>query len=88
MDSKQRPTQEQYDRFITIVDFGRKCNWDSQIIYVDGPFLMADPGVQFIFLRASRDLLAMALHLEIDLAVDEIRGWVEQVEVRLRLFVE
>ena len=80
VDSEQRPTQEQYDRFITIVDFGRKCNWDSQIIYVDGPFLMADPGVQFIFLRASRDLLAMALHLEIDSAVDEIRGWIEQVE--------
>ena len=41
---------------------------------------MADPGVQFIFLRASRDLLAMALHLEIDSAVGEIRGWIEQVE--------
>ena len=80
VDRNQRPTQEQYDRFITIVNFGRECNWDSQTIYANGPFLMADPGVQFIFLRASRDLLAMAHHLEMDLAVDEIKGWVEQVE--------
>ena len=81
VNSNQRPTQEQYDRFITIVNFGRKCNWDSQTIYSKGPFLMADPGVQFIFLRASRDLLAMAKYLEMDLAVDEITGWVEKVEV-------
>ena len=80
MDSNQRPTRDQYDRFITIVNFGRECDWDSQTIYANGPFLMADPGVQFIFLRASRDLLAMAHHLEMDLAVDEIKGWVEQVE--------
>ena len=80
VDSDQRPTQEQYDRYIKIVDFGRKCNWNSQTIYAKGPFLMADPGVQFIFLRASRDLLEMALHLEIDTAVDEIAGWVEKFE--------
>ena len=80
VNSNQRPTQEQYDRFITIVNFGRECKWDSQTIYSKGPFLMADPGVQFIFLRASRDLLAMAKYLEMDLAVDEITGWVEKVE--------
>ena len=80
VDSDQRPTQEQYDRYITIVDFGRKCNWNSQTIYTNGPFLMADPGVQFIFLRASRDLLSMALHLEMDSSVDEIAGWVEKFE--------
>ncbi len=80
VDSNQRPTRDQYDRFIAIVNFGRECDWDSQTIYANGPFLMADPGVQFIFLRASRDLLAMAHHLEMDLAVDEIKGWVEQVE--------
>ena len=55
-------------------------NWDNQIIYTNGPFLMADPGGQFIFLRASHDLLAMALHLEMDFAAHEIGGWIEQVE--------
>ncbi len=80
VDSDQRPTQEQYDRFITIVKFGRECGWDNQTIHAKGPFLMADPGVQFIFLRASRDLLAMAQHLGMDMAVDEIRGWVDRVE--------
>ena len=80
IDSEQRPTQEQYDRFITIVKFGRECGWDQQQIHANGPFLMADPGVQFIFLRASRDLLAMARHLGMDMAIDEIEAWVARVE--------
>ena len=54
VDSDQRPTQDQYDRFITIVEFGRSVGWDHHAIHADGPFLMADPGVQFIFLRANR----------------------------------
>ena len=81
IDSEQRPTQEQYDRFITIVKFGRECGWDQQQIHANGPFLMADPGVQFIFLRASRDLLAMARHLGMDKAIDEIEAWVARVEL-------
>ncbi|CAI8178367.1 MAG: Uncharacterised protein [SAR116 cluster bacterium] len=80
INSEQRPTQEQYDRFITIVKFGRECGWDQQQIHANGPFLMADPGVQFIFLRASRDLLAMARHLGMDMAIDEIEAWVARVE--------
>lgn len=80
IDSEQRPTQEQYDRFITIVKFGRECGWDQKQIHANGPFLMADPGVQFIFLRASRDLLAMARHLGMDMAIDEIEAWVARVE--------
>ena len=60
--------------------FGRECGWNQQQIHAQGPFLMADPGVQFIFLRASRDLLAMARHLGMDMAIDEIEGWVSRVE--------
>ena len=42
---------------------------------------MADPGVQFIFLRATKDLLEMARHLGQDSTFHEIEDWVE----RLRL---
>ena len=61
VDVNQRPTKEQYDKFISIVEFGQKTGWNHKLIHADGPFLMADPGVQFIFLlRANKDLLELA----------------------------
>ena len=80
VDSDQRPTGYQYDRFLTIVNFGRKVGWNHEIIYNDGPFLMADPGVQFIFLRATKDLLEMARYLGQDSTLHEIEDWVERFE--------
>ena len=79
VDSDQRPTQAQYDRFITIVQFGREVGWDHHAIHARGPFLMADPGVQFILLRACRDLLELAQLLDMDQAIDEIREWIDRL---------
>ena len=60
IDASERPTSKQYDRFLTIVKFGRDCGWDPLHIYRHGPFLAGDPGIQFILLRADRDLLQLA----------------------------
>jgi alpha,alpha-trehalase len=79
VDSDQRPTQSQYDRFITIVQFGREVGWDHHAIHARGPFLMADPGVQFILLRACRDLLELARLLDMDQALAEIREWIDRL---------
>ena len=40
---------------------------------------MADPGVQFILLRACRDLLELAHLLDMDEPIDEIRGWIDRL---------
>ena len=80
VDSNQRPTQAQYDRFITIIQYGRQVGWNHHDIHSNGPFLMADPGVQFIFLRANRDLLELARRLELTDAYDEIEEWIQRVE--------
>ena len=74
----QRPDQLQYDRFLSIVKFAREHNWDHLKIYRDGPFLMADPGIQFILLRADRDLLALADELGFDEHKNRIDHWIEQ----------
>ena len=80
VDASQRPTMAQYDRFLTIVNFGRECGWDHEKIYRDGPFCMADPGVQFILLRADRDLLKLARLLEQEDAVAPVTEWIERAE--------
>lgn len=74
----ERPTARQYDRYLTIVKFGRECRWDQQTMLRDGPFLMADPGIQFILLRADRDLLFLAEQFHDEDAARQLRGWIKR----------
>lgn len=71
----ERPSHAQYDRYITIVKFGRDHNWDQKILTNEGPFLMADPCIHFILLRANRDLLVLAKLL--NEGTQEIESWIQ-----------
>ena len=73
VDAAMRPTKEDYDRYITMVKFGRSVDWDQKRIVEDGPFLMADPGITFMLLRAHEDLAVMGRALGED--VSEVEGW-------------
>jgi len=55
-----RPTQGDYDRFMTIVAHGRACGWDDEVMRTSCPLLVIDPATTFIALRADRDLAAIA----------------------------
>jgi len=81
VDARFRPTQEQYDKYLTIVHFGDSIGWDQRRLTDEGPFLMADPNIHFILLRADKDLLAMALEMgKSDSICNEIRGWIAKGE--------
>lgn len=80
VDASERPTSEQYDRYLTIVKFGRDCGWDHQEIYRNGPFLMADPCVHFLLMAADRDLLTMAKLFGKTDCLAEIEGWLAAYE--------
>jgi hypothetical protein len=73
VDASMRPTKEEYDRYVAILEWGRGTGWDQARIVEDGPFLMADPGTHFILMRANADLAAMGRELGRD--VSEIEGW-------------
>ena len=73
VDAEMRPTKDEYDRYIAILNFGKACGWDHAKIMADGPFLMTDPGISFILLRAHKDLAHMGRALGED--VSEIEGW-------------
>lgn len=72
----ERPSKEQYDKYVSIIKFGRDHDWDQKVLTNDGPFQMADPGLHFILLRANRDLLAIAHRLARLDAVAEIESWI------------
>ena len=65
-DPAQRPSDAQYDKYISIIRFGRRHGWAQKTVTNEGPFLMADPGIFFILLRADRDLLNLAIKLNRD----------------------
>lgn len=81
VDPDMRPTKEDYDRYIAIVDFGRNVGWNDEKIVTEGPFLMADPGITFILLRAHEDLIEIGRKLGED--VSEIEGWASSLRASL-----
>ena len=75
---EMRPTKADYDRYIWLVQRGRRLNWDDAAMAKDAPFRVADPTMTFILLRANRDLAAMADMLGEDRA--EIDSWITALE--------
>ncbi|NNE89562.1 MAG: hypothetical protein HKN27_15945 [Silicimonas sp.] len=73
VDPSMRPGKDDYDRYIAMVQFGVKAGWDPERIVADGPFLMLDPGITFVLLRAHQDLIVLGQALGED--VSEIEGW-------------
>lgn len=60
VDAAMRPKQEEYDRYVAILQFGRASGWNHRAIADHGPFRMVDVGMSMELLRANRDLLALA----------------------------
>lgn len=75
-----RPQKADYDRYIAIVEFGRKHDWDPQIVADQCPFFVADPGLTFMLLRADRDLLHLAELLGEHRAATQLQAWIEGTE--------
>jgi mannosylglycerate hydrolase len=60
VDAAMRPSAEQYQRFIHLVDVFRDAGWDPARMLAVSPFRVADVATNAILLRAERDLLALA----------------------------
>ncbi|MFY0617087.1 MGH1-like glycoside hydrolase domain-containing protein [Shimia sp.] len=56
VNSDDRPTKYDYDRYIKLVQMGRRLNWDQAAMLAESPFRVADPTMTFTTLRAARDL--------------------------------
>ena len=55
----QRPKKDEYDRYLFLVDFYKKCNFDSDYIHQNCPYKVLDIGIISILHRASTDLIAL-----------------------------
>lgn len=59
-DPAHRPTKEQYDRYLWLVQHFRELHWDNSKLHDASPFQVIDPGFNAILLRSSADLAALA----------------------------
>ena len=57
---EHRPTQEQYERYIWLVQTFRSLNWDNSVLHDNSPFRVVDPGFNAILLRSCSDLADLA----------------------------
>ncbi len=58
-----RPTGEQYDRYLWLVEHFRRLGWDNTRLHDASPFRMVDPGFNAILLRSCSDIAALAREL-------------------------
>lgn len=58
-----RPTQAQYDGYISLVQHFRSLGWNNDILHDASPFRVVDPGFNAILIRACADLAWLAEQL-------------------------
>ncbi len=59
-DPDHRPTQEQYERYIWLIQLFRSLNWDNSLLHDNSPFRVVDPGFNAILLRSGADIAELA----------------------------
>jgi glycogen debranching enzyme len=78
VDPSQRPNQEDYDRFIYLVDIFRQRKYESKAILRDSPFLVQDVLFNSILYRADLDLRTLADNL--GEPTGEIDSWLSKMK--------
>lgn len=59
-DPEHRPTKEQYDRYLWLLEHFRGLGWDNQKLHDASPFKIIDPGFNAILIRSCSDLSLLA----------------------------
>ena len=60
VDAAERPTQEQYDRYMWLVARFRDLGWDNSKLHAASPFQVVDPGFNAILIRSDEALARLA----------------------------
>lgn len=69
-DPDHRPTQEQYERYIWLIQHFRSLGWDNARLHDASPFRVVDPGFNGILLRSIEEVAGLADQLgETEIAV-------------------
>lgn len=73
-----RPTKENYDRFVWLIEHFRKMGWDNSKLHDASPFQVVDPAFNAILIRACADLADVATALDMPDVARRNRVWAEK----------
>jgi glycogen debranching enzyme len=76
-DPAHRPTKDQYDRYLWLVQHFRGLRWDNTRLHDASPFQLIDPGFNAILIRSCTDLAALADALGEPAIAARNRAWAE-----------
>ena len=88
VDSAERPSDEHYRRFLTLVCAGTDAGWPQKRLAASGPFRVLDPGFSGILARACADLAWLAENLGDRGLAEESGAACERVSAALRARTE
>src|SRR4051795_12381569 len=80
----ERPTDEHYRRYLTLVRRGTASGWDQERLARTGAFRVLDPGFSAVLARAAADLAWLAEALGEDRLADESAHASEHISSALR----
>lgn len=72
----ERPRPEDYERFVFLMDRGRRVRWEDKQLMEGHPFLVQDAMFCAILHQADQDLLTLAKAVRGE--TGEIEGWIEK----------
>jgi hypothetical protein len=84
VDAAERPSDEHYRRYLTLVRRGTAGGWPQQRLARTGPFRVLDPGFSAILARACHDLAWLCDELGEAALAEEGRRGAERVAAALR----
>lgn len=77
-DPAHRPTKEQYDRYLWLVQHFRALGWDNSKLHDASPFQVVDPGFNAILIRGCADLSELAGELGAHQIAAANRDWAQK----------
>jgi hypothetical protein len=77
-DPATRPTKEQYDRYLWLVQHFRALGWDGARTHDASPFQVVDPGLNAILIRSCREVADLARVLDEPEVAQRNLAWAER----------
>ena len=72
-DSSERPTNDQYDRYVYLLELGKKHKYDGNGIFEESEFLIQDTLMNAVLIRSNDSLIKLAERFGFDSA--ELKEW-------------
>ncbi len=76
--SDERPTQDQYDRYVYLLELGKRHAYQGQSLYEETPFAIQDCMMNAILYKSNQSLLRLAE--KFDYPQEEILTWVSRTK--------